>query len=63
MLDIYKTKNDKIIEQLQKDKERLDWLADVNNKIANVMLPTKIVQENIAGGLRGMIDAAMEMEK
>jgi urocanate hydratase len=63
MLDIYKTKNDKIIEQLQKDKERLDWLADVDNKIANVMLPTKIVQENIAGGLRGMIDAAMEMEK
>jgi urocanate hydratase len=63
MLDIYKTKNDKIIEQLQKDKERLDWLADVDNTIANVMLPTKIVQENIAGGLRGMIDAAMELEK
>ena len=63
MLDIYKTKNDKIIDQLQKDKERLDWLADVDNKIANVMLPTKIVQENITGGLRGMIDAAMEMEK
>lgn len=63
MLDIYKTKNDKIIEQLQKDKERLDWLADVNNTIANVMLPTKIVQENLAGGLRGMIDAAMELEK
>ena len=63
MLDIYKTKNDKIIEQLQKDKDRLDWLADVDNTIANVMLPTKIVQENIAGGLRGMIDAAMEMEK
>ena len=63
MLDIYKTKNDKIIEQLQKDKERLDWLADVDNTIANVMLPAKIVQENIAGGLRGMIDAAMEMEK
>jgi urocanate hydratase len=63
MLDIYKTKNDKIIEQLQKDKVRLDWLADVDNKIANVMLPAEIVQENIAGGLRGMIDAAMEMEK
>jgi hypothetical protein len=63
MLDIYKTKNDKLIEQLQKDKERLDWLADVNNKIGGVMLPTKIVKENIAGGLRGMIDAAMEMEK
>ena len=63
MLDIYKTKSDKLIEQLQKDKVRLDWLADVDNTIANVMLPTKIVQENIAGGLRGMIDAAMEMEK
>lgn len=63
MLDVYKTKNDKIIEQLQKDKERLDWLADVNNTTANVMLPTKIVQENLAGGLRSMIDAAMEMKK
>jgi urocanate hydratase len=63
MLDIYKTKSDKIIEQLQKDKERLDWLADVDNTIANVTLPTKIVQENIAGGLRGMIDAAMELDK
>jgi len=63
MLDIYKTKSDKLVEQLQKDKERLDWLADVNNTIANVMLPTKIVQENISGGLRGMIDAAMQLDK
>jgi len=63
MLDIYKTKSDKIIDQLQKDKERLNWLADVNNTIANVILPTKIVQENLEGGLRGMIDAAMRLDK
>jgi hypothetical protein len=41
------------------DKQRIDWLADVNNNIGNVMLPTECVHDNIDGGLRAAIDAAM----
>lgn len=44
--------------ELEKDKLRLDWLADRNNSIGNVMLPTKCVEQN-PGSLREAIDAAM----
>ena len=32
--------------ELLKDKARLDWLADVDNNIGNVLLPTDIVERN-----------------
>lgn len=43
------------------DTDRIDWLADVNNTIGNVMLPTECVHDNIEGGLRAAIDAAIVM--
>ena len=44
--------------ELLKDKARLDWLADVDNTVGNVLLPTDIVQRNL-GSLRDAIDEAM----
>lgn len=46
--------------ELKKDKERIDWLADVNNTIGNVLLPTDIVERNL-GSLRDGIDEAMKL--
>lgn len=46
---------------LTKDRARLDWLADVNNNIGNVLLPTDIVERNL-GSLRDGIDEAMRIE-
>lgn len=46
----------------QTDTTRLDWLADVNNKIGNVQLPTACVENNLSS-LRNAIDAAMEIDK
>lgn len=46
------------LQELLKDKARLDWLADVDNAIGNVQLPTYIVERNL-GSLRDAIDAAM----
>ena len=46
--------------ELLKDKARLDWLADVNNTIGNVLLPTDIVERNL-GSLRDGIDEAMKL--
>ena len=43
-----------------KDKSRIDWLADLNNEIGNVQLPTKCVENNI-GSMRAAIDEAMEL--
>ena len=47
--------------ELLKDKVRLDWLADVNNSIGNVLLPTDIVERNLTS-LRDAIDEAMWIE-
>ena len=47
--------------ELLKDKARLDWLADVNNNIGNVLLPRDIVERNL-GSLRDGIDEAMLIE-
>ncbi|NLY14583.1 MAG: hypothetical protein GXZ10_13330 [Gammaproteobacteria bacterium] len=48
------------LQELLKDKARLDWLADVNNNIGNVLLPTDIVERNL-GSLRDGIDEAMKL--
>lgn len=44
--------------ELEKDKARLDWLADRDNVIGNVLLPREIVERNL-GSLRDAIDEAM----
>lgn len=46
---------------LQKDRARLDWLADVNNTIGNVTLPRDIVERNLHS-LRAAIDEAMVVD-
>lgn len=45
---------------LLKDRARLDWLADVDNNIGNVLLPRDIVERNL-GSLRDGIDEAMKL--
>ncbi len=49
------------LQELLKDKERLDWLADVNNSIGNVQLPRDIVERNLHS-MRDAIDEAMLIE-
>ena len=47
--------------ELRKDKARLDWLADVNQIVGSVLLPTDIVERNLSS-LRDAIDEAMSIE-
>lgn len=47
--------------ELQKDRARLDWLADVDNKLGGVTLPRDIVERNLHS-MRDAIDEAMEMQ-
>lgn len=47
--------------ELLKDKARLDWLADVDNKLGGVTLPRDIVERNLHG-MRAAIDEAMLIE-
>ena len=47
--------------ELLKDKERLDWLADVDNNIGSVLLPRDIVERNLYS-MRDAIDEAMSIE-
>jgi hypothetical protein len=47
------------IEALRGDKELLDWLADPENEVGNVQLPTKCVIDNL-GSLRDAIRQAMQ---
>ena len=47
--------------ELRKDRERIDWLADLDNEYGNVELPVEIVRRNIHC-LRAAIDEAMEMQ-
>lgn len=49
------------VERLRADELRLDWLADKNNAIGNVQLPTACVQANLHC-LRGAIDMAMRIK-
>lgn len=48
------------INELKRDKARLDWLSDPSNHLGNVSLPTECVMNNL-GSMRGAIDEAMEM--
>ncbi len=48
------------LDDLLKDKARLDWLSYVNNSIGNVQLPREIVERNL-GSLRDGIDEAMKL--
>lgn len=47
--------------ELRKDKSRLDWLADVNQTVGSVLLPTDIVERNLSS-LRDALDEAMRIE-
>lgn len=47
--------------ELRKDKARLDWLADRENTVGNVTLPTEVVSRNLHS-LRAAIDDAMAMQ-
>lgn len=49
--------------RLTKDKERIDWLADINNTTGCVMLPTDCVKNNLHGGLRASIDCSIELSE
>lgn len=42
------------------DTDRIDWLADINNRIGQVLLPTAVVEANVHS-LRDAIDAAMRL--
>ena len=46
---------------LLKDRARLDWLADVDNKLGGVTLPRDIVERNLHS-MRAAIDEAMLIE-
>lgn len=45
--------------ELLRDKARLDWLADPENTIGQVVLPEKCVHDHL-DSMRAAIDAAME---
>lgn len=47
------------IAELERDAARIDWLADTDNEIGQVLLPTECVTNNL-GSLRDAIDAAMQ---
>lgn len=47
---------------LRADAARLDWLADKDNKIGNVQLPTHCVTANLSS-LRDAIDMAMREQE
>jgi hypothetical protein len=46
------------IKALKADKLRLDWLADTNNQIGEVLLPKECVLSHVES-MRDAIDAAM----
>lgn len=50
------------LEELEKDKIRLDWLGDVNNHVGNVVLPKECVLRNVHS-MRAAIDEAMAIKE
>lgn len=46
------------VTRAEQDSKRIDWLADKDNHIGNVMLPTECVERNLHS-LRAAIDDAM----
>lgn len=51
----------KYIRELEKDKNRLDWLANTTQTTGSVMLPKICVEQNL-DSMRGAIDDAIEMD-
>ena len=49
------------LQELLKDKARLDWMSGVDNAICSVLLPTDIVERNLHS-MRDAIDEAMLIE-
>ena len=49
-------------EQAKADTKRINFLADKSQSVANVMLPTEIVERNLSS-LRDAIDQAMMVEE
>ena len=47
--------------ELLKDKARIDWLADVNQNMGDLILPRDIVERNLHS-MRAAIDEAMSIE-
>lgn len=47
------------LQRAEQDSKRIDWLADKDNHIGNVTLPTECVERNLYS-LRAAIDDAME---
>ncbi len=45
------------ISALERDRDRLDWLADLDNDAGQVLLPRECVEQALT--LRGAIDLAM----
>lgn len=50
------------LDELRKDKARLDWLADTSQSIGHILLPTVCVEHNL-DSMRKAIDCAMAMDK
>ena len=50
------------LDDLLKDRARLDWMSGVDNDICSVLLPTDIVERNL-GSLRDGIDEAMKINE
>ncbi len=46
------------LQRAEQDSKRIDWLADKDNHIGNVMLPTECVERNLHS-MRAAIDDAM----
>lgn len=47
------------LEQAKQDTKRMDFLADKNQLVANVIMPKEIIERNLSS-LRDAIDEAME---
>lgn len=48
--------------RLRADSRRLDWLADPANKLGQVLLPRRCIEEN-PDSMRAAIDMAMEQSE
>ena len=55
-----KLHKDADLQELLKDKARIDWLADANQNIGDLILPRDIVERNLHC-LRSAIDEAMKL--
>lgn len=58
----YETRTEALIaiSRLERDEERLNWIADVNNSFAALQLPKQAVENNVHD-MRAAIDEAMRL--